>query len=418
MDKKILTFAVFLLVTTHLAAKSTLQELTERQNFLAELLVRIQTETVLNHEANKRMTSCLSGVRKSPDCQIARTQVFEQFPEVVREARLHLAMGYRDGVFSGGFFKVNSRLHALGTYKDIKWFRLTPQEDKVAHSLMDRYIREARAEAAKNPKIGSSGPKYERFLGLAVRKRRVAHLQLYKDLISQIILLQYVQEDQVNKQILGDAFGSLMDRSTKELNTISKAARIAEGWIQERRDCAETVDYQMRNPSGSPIFMIAACIQTPPELLSLLDYRAAVEGLLIDYPQFEKVVESFHTERKARAILTVSLVALPTLVISTMAPPLIAISANVAAGGLALLTEQNNYNKIRRRELSKVVNPTGNVDWEALKNGRLSRNISAALIPFVGAGKYVSPLLKNATSPAARYITGMVKFKYFRFASR
>ena len=137
----------------------------------------------------------------------------------------------------------------------------------------------------------------------------------------------------------------------------------------------------------------------------------------MDYPQFSPVLKSLRSEKTARAIMTGAIIALPTLTICILAPPMIAITAGAAAGGLSFLMEQNNYNQVRRRELSKVVNPDANVDWEALKMGRLSRNISAVLVPFFGAGKYVSPLFKSG-APAAKYMIGLTKFKNFRFARK
>jgi hypothetical protein len=415
--KLLVAFTTFLSLSS-VWCNSTLQELTERQNFLTELLVRIQTETILNHESNSRITACQNKNNRSADCEIARNQVFAPFPEVVNQARLHLALGYRDGFFGGSFTKLNSGLGPLGTYKDVSWEKLTANEEKIAQAVMDKYIAEGRTEARKNPKVGSVGSKHERFVQLYVRTKRMAHLQLYKDLLSQIVLLQYMSDERVNSQTLGNAFAKLMERSRKEVNQLSRTARIAENWIKTRNSCAETIDYQLRNPSvHGGILSMSYCIQTPSALLSLLDYKGAVDGLVMDYPQFAKVAKSLRSEKTARAIVTGAFIVLPTLAVCILAPPMIAVTAGAAAGGLSLLLEHNNYNQIRRRELSKVVNPEANVDWEALKMGRLSRNISAVLLPFFGAGKYISPMFKSG-APAARYMIGLTKFKNYRFTKK
>lgn len=407
-------FSVFILTLsmTAVAAESTLQELTKRQNFLTEVLIRVQTEAILNHEAVKRIVGCMNRTKKTPDCEIARAQVLAPFPQIVSEARLHLAMGYRDGLFAGGFSRINSKLSPLGTYKDIKWEPLTAKEEAVATTLMNRYVAAARAEASKNPKIGQSGAKHERFVNLAVREKRLNHLNVYKNLISHIVLLQYMRDERVNDSTLREAFARLLDRSTKEINTLSKAAVSAENWVKSRVSCAETIDYQLNNPS--PYGGMSYCINTPSSLLSLLDYKAAIDGVILENPSYSKTLKNLQSERTGRSILTAAMIGLPTLAICVLAPPLVAIPVGAASGGLALLDAQNEYNKIRRRELSTVINASGAVDWNALKGGRMARNISVALVPFFGAGKYVSPIMKSATKPAGKYISGMMKLKYYR----
>ena len=103
------------------------------------------------------------------------------------------------------------------------------------------------------------------------------------------------------------------------------------------------------------------------------------------------------------------MIAVPTLAVCIFAPPMVAVPAGALAGGLSLLQAQNDYNQVRRREISRVINENGDVDWDALKNARLMRNVSVVLLPFFGAGRFIGPF---ARATAARtYLSGTVRLK-------
>lgn len=410
-------------------AETILAELTRRQNFMVELLTRIETETILNHEATRSLLNCVSNANnRSERCQAARDTVLAPFPQVVREARVNLALGYRDSVlhpYMGDVYTLNSSLNDLHTYKDVSWSPLTDRERQVIQGVLDGYIRDARAEADRNPKVArQTQAQKERFIRLYVRSKRVAHLEVYKANCSQIVLLQYISGNVVNDQVLRPALTKMLERSAKELETLKAAARAAEFWVKGRRSCAEMMQYKEDHPmmaalmsGGQPEMGIDPCFQAPTALLRLVDYKAAIDGMLVDNPRWQQTLSDFQLERTVRTIETVVLTGVPFLAVCILAPPLVAIPAGAAAGGLALLQSQNEYNQVRRRELSVVVNVAGNVDWQALKDARLNRNISIALLPFFGAGRYVGAGARTVLSATSlRLVRGLSVLKYARFA--
>lgn len=397
---------------TRPARLSTLQELKLRQSAMLELLGRVQMEAILNNQMAIKIRRCLDRNNKSQECVYARAQIIEPFKQVVADARMHLLVGYRDQVRGERFYTLNSSMNNLHTYKETAWKRATTLEIQVATRVLNGWKNKASDEASRNRKISGDRAKQDRYVQLKVRANRVANLNAYKEMLSQIILLQPFNDVTATDQNIRAALDVIVQRSQRELQSLARAARYAETWMKDPESCAETVDYQINNPSftGSPMpAPLAYCINTPSSLASLLDYRGIVAGMSMENALYKKVFESVQSERTARTIGIAALIAIPTLAVCIFAPPLVAIPAGAGAGGLALLQSQHEYNQVKQREISRVINETGDVDWEALKSARLSRNISIVLLPFFGAGRFAGPFLRN--SAAGKYLIGISQLK-------
>lgn len=391
---------------------STLQELKLRQEALLELLGRVQMEAILNHQMSLTIKKCINTANRSAECLHTRAEIIEPFKKVVRDSRMFLLGGYRDKVFGEQFYKLNTSMNNLSTYKETSWAKATPTEITAATNVINKWKREASEEAASKKNVGARGAKHDRFVALKVRQKRVRLLDAYKEILSQIVILQPFSGTTVTNQNLTAALNLIISRSTKELESLKKAARAAENWMENPESCAETVDYQLSNPmaaGGMGMPAIAACVYTPTSLASLMDYKGIVEGLEQENPAYQKVFKSVRSERTARSLGIGAMILIPTLAVCIFAPPLVAVPAGAAAGGLSLLQSQAEYNRVKRREISRVINERGTVDWEALKSARLSRNISIVLLPFFGGGRYVGPFLKN--SAAGKYLLGTSKLK-------
>lgn len=369
-------------------------------------------EAILNHQMSLTIKKCLSPANRTAECIHTRAEIIEPFKKVVRDARMFLLASYRDKIFGEQFFRLNSSLGNLSTYKETAWKKATPQEVQAATNLINKWKREASEEAARMKNVGSRGAKHDRFVGLKVREKRVTLLNSYKEILSQIIILQPFSDATATNQNITSALNLIISRSDKELETLKKAARSAENWMENPESCAETIDYQMSNPSlsgGMGIPVYAACINTPTSLASLMDYKGIVEGMEQENPAFKRVFKSVRSERTARSLGIGAMILIPTLAVCILAPPLVAVPAGAAVGGLSLLQSQADYNRVKRREISRVINERGNADWDALKSARLSRNISIVLLPFFGGGRYVGPFLRN--SSAGKYLLGTAKLK-------
>ena len=395
---------------------NTLQELQMRQAFMVELLARVQMQAILNHQMAISIRNCLVNTRNnSQECQVARESIITPFQQVVADARMFLLMSYRDSVFGENYFRLNTNLANLSTYKDNRWQAASPGEIQVAQRLINEWRKEASGEASRNRNIGSTGPRHNRFVQLKVREKRVHLLEEYKAILSQIVLLQPFTNTAVNPTNLRAALDTIIQNGAAEIETLKRAARYAENWLRDPASCAETVDYQSTHPSVSGdggMAMpapLAYCINTPPALTSLMDYRAIVDGLVTDFPEYQQISRSVTSERTARTLGIAAMIAIPTLAVCIFAPPMVAVPAGALAGGLSLLQAQNDYNQVRRREISRVINENGDVDWDALKNARLMRNVSVVLLPFFGAGRFIGPF---ARATAARtYLSGTVRLK-------
>lgn len=391
---------------------STLQELKLRQEALLELLARVQMEAILNHQMSLTIKKCINAANRSAECVHTRAEIIEPFKKVVRDARIFLLGAYRDRVFGEQYFKLNSSMNNLSTYKEKSWTKATTTEITAATNVINKWKREASEEAATKKNVGARGAKHDRFVALKVREKRVKLLDAYKEILSQIVILQPFTATAVTNQNLSAALDLIISRSTKELESLKKAARAAENWMENPESCAETIDYQMSNPmlaGGMGIPTYAACINTPTSLAALMDYKGIVDGMEQEHPDFQRVFKSVRSERNARALGIGAMLLIPTLAVCVLAPPLVAVPAGAAAGGLALVQSQVEYNRVKRREISRVINERGTVDWDALKTARLSRNISIVLLPFFGGGRYVGPFLKN--SSAGKYLLGTSKLK-------
>ncbi len=391
---------------------STLQELKLRQEALLELLGRVQMEAILNHQMSLTIKKCINTANRSAECLHTRAEIIEPFKKVVRDSRMFLLGAYRDRVFGEQYFKLNTSMSNLSTYKETSWSKATAAEITAASGVINKWKREASEEAARMKNVGSKGAKHDRFVALKVRQKRVNLLDAYKEILSQIVILQPFSGTSVTTQNLTSALNTIISRSTKELESLKKAARIAENWMENPESCAETVDYQLSNPmaaGGMGIPTFAACINTPSSLASLMDYKGIVDGMEQENPAYKRVFKSVRSERNARSLGIGAMLLIPTLAVCVLAPPLVAVPVGAAAGGLSLLQSQVEYNRVKRREISRVINEKGTVDWEALKSARLSRNISVVLLPFFGGGRYVGPFLKN--SSAGKYLLGTAKLK-------
>ena len=410
MRALLLLFCGFLSLQVSAGVKSTAQDLADRQALLVNVLMRVQTEAALNQEATRLILSCLENSKNS-QCPLIRSSILEPFPQVVRDARLHLSLGFRDGLLQGGMTTLNSRLWALGTYKDVWWEALSNEEEKIAQIVLDRSIQRANEKADK--KFSANDPRHDRLVKLSIRHDRQNHLKVYKGLLSQIIFLQYVKGPKITSADMKAALLKMLDRSKKELAMLAKAASAAELWIKRSKACVLEVQYSesfagmMMADASNPI---PECLKTPASLLRLLDYQGFVQGFVFENSQYESVLNQLSSERQARTISNLLTFGLPVVAISFLAPPLVAIPVGGLAGGVGFLIAQNDYNQVRRRELSMVINPAGNVDWAALKEARLMKNVSLFMVPFFGAGSSVTKATK-LSAPVARMMSGMSKIK-------
>jgi hypothetical protein len=410
MKSFLLTLCGLLTLQVSAGVKSTAQDLTDRQDLLVNVLVRVQTEAALNQAATTLILSCLQG-SKNPECPMIKATILDPFPQVVRDARLHLALGYRDSLLPQRMTTPNSRLWSLGTYKDVWWDALSNEEEKIAQIVLDRSHERAQNKAIK--KFSPNDPRYDRLIKLAVRHDRQNHLNVYKGLLSQIVFLQYVKGSKITAADMKVALEKMLDRSQKELSMLSKAARAAELWTKSSRACvlevkqSETmVGMMMADPSNP----IPRCIQTPSALLRLLDYQGFVQGFVFENPQYQAVLKQLSEERQIRTISNLLTFGLPVIAVSFFAPPLVAIPAGGLAGGIGFLMAQNDYNQVRRRELSMVINAAGNVDWSALKEARLMKNVSLFMVPFFGAGSSINKAVK-LSAPVSKMMSGMARLK-------
>lgn len=418
MNKLLLSALVLLISFAALAQRgrqSTLAELRQRQHFMVELLARVQMQAILNHQMALSIRNCHINPRNnSEECRIVRETMLTPFRQVVADARMFLLLGYRDSVFGERYYNLNTGMSDLGTYKDRSWSDATSVETNAASGLLDRWVTQFSGEASRNRRLATRDQRV-RYTYLKVRQMRVQMLEEYKAILSQIVLLQPFTASSVNPTNLRAALDTIVQRGAAELDTLKRAARIAENWMRDPVSCAQTIDYQTRNPSVSGDAGMALptplsyCIQTPPQLSALLDYRSIVEGLVTDFPEYQRVARSVESERTARSLGMAAMIAIPTLAVCIFAPPLVAIPAGAVAGGVALLQSQGDYNRVRNREISRVVNEAGDVDWEALKSARLMRNISVVLLPFFGAGRYIGPFARATAS--RNYLQGSIRLK-------
>lgn len=398
---------------------STLTDLRHRQAFILELLARVQMQAILNHQMALSIRHCHVNSRDtSEECALVRKTILTPFVQVVADARRALLLGFRDGLAEGNVFKIYDGVGGmwnLGTYKDVDWVNATPVETKAAQETISRWRSQARSEASRNANIGSNGPRHERFVKLKVREKRVDSLEEYKAILSQIVLLQPFSAATVTRSNVRAALDVIVQRGSEELQTLKRAARIAEVWMRDPESCAETVDGQSAHRSvsgGGGMAMpsaLADCIQTPTQLSALLDYRSIVQGIVTDVPSFARVAQSMERVRTARSLLTGAMIAFPTLAVCFFAAPIVAVPVGGASGMVSFLQSQSDYNRVRRRELSRIVNEAGDVDWDALKSARLMRNVNVVLLPFFGAGRYIGPFAR--ASAARTYLQGTLRLQ-------
>lgn len=405
----IVSIVFTLTLAAHATGLATLHELRLRQSFIVELLARAQFETILNHRILLSNRRCLANPRNtSEECALVRQQM-SYFPRVVAEARMSLLLGYQDQVIGRDNFSVlNWGLDDLGTYKDRRWSPATLPEIHSAEAIKSRWEREAEAESSRYHRLTQA--QRRRMAGLILRSRRVQRLADYKSLTSTILLLQPFASPTVTTANIRSAVDDLVRRSTRELARLREAAVLAERWVAQARSCAETVDYQLAHPTEAMTYgLMPSCIHTPGALADLIDYRAAVDGIIVEFPGFRRALTTISNERTARQISSAFLLAAPTMALCFLAPPIVSVPVGAIAGGLSLLASQQDYNRVRDRELGRMVDLNQEVDWEELKSAQLGRNLDVLLLPMFGGVHSAGAITRSA--PVRSYLSSLARLK-------
>ncbi len=379
-------------------------ELSKKMNVMVSLLERAEAGAIINYESSQKIANCY-GIRTNAECKQINEMIFDPFPQVIAEARMHLAFSHRDGFFEKNMLKLNSGLDSLHTFKDKKWKPLDQQEIAAAQKILDAMIKEAKDKISA--KFGPQHPKFNYYVELEVRQKRNRHFEIYKILLSQIVILQFVEGRVMTPEMIRTTLKTIVTRGKKEVDELKKAAHQTEKWVKSLDSCVETLNYQLTH---TRVDGFSVCDSTPSALEKLLDYTAIVDGLLLEAPEYESVVKRIRAERTTKQIGLAVITILPLLAASAISPPLVAIPLALMSGGATFVSSQMELNRVKDREFSQVTNAAGNVDWDALKSARLNRTMSFALMPFVGGSKLTKIVLNRN---AQKMISGLNKAKLF-----
>jgi len=82
---------------------------------------------------------------------------------------------------------------------------------------------------------------------------------------------------------------------------------------------------------------------------------------------------------------------------------------------MMVITSNAEFNRLRQRELDVAISPLRDIDWQALKMGRMARNLSyLGLVPLVSTGRAVARATGFSSPTLGRIINGLTKMKYLR----
>ncbi|MEK7357233.1 MAG: hypothetical protein AAB250_12340 [Bdellovibrionota bacterium] len=392
----------------------SLQEILVRGGFLLDAIDVIDYQLQNHQELAELFEQCPSRRTLDDECQLA-VSVLRSLPQVVREARQHLALGYRDRVtqkfskdVSERIYKVNAELKDLGTIKAASWVALSPSEAAQAQASLGMLIARGGALAAKlHP---NDAAKSENFIRLYVHRERREHLQAYSLILSQLPILQYLTRATLPSGDVRAALATIKENLAAERKLNRQRRTILNRWLAGAGTCADDVELA-KDPMIAAFSQagLPACINVPSKLFALLDYTSVVKGLAAASPRAKKALSDLQFERTARLLTTFAIVMPVTIVVFVVAPPLIAVGLGVAGTAHAIHSANRDVKRAERQEFVRVLDPGGEADVSNVKFARHNRIATYVVAPLVFGGLAGSGVRK--LSPVALAAIKSTRFK-------
>ncbi len=371
----------------------------QTKDFFIELQTRIQARAQSNLDLTNNIIRCFripKAEAGTQDCQETRSWINPtQFPTSasnpqeslayqIRLARMHLALADSNpGLYDS--MTPNTSLETYG-FKTIPWNSLSATETQGAQdylnqykenfksihhlteqqfqSLLKPYDRSAlEGQVYANPMNVSDLENRHRILQSELNRQftrvRNQHLNVYRGILSQYPILNYLSSDNPSVTEVVTAANRIKSNAEKELNIIKQQGEYLKNFTGQR---------------------------FTNDTLNLLDYESIVEEVLMDRPEFCAVATTAQATRDKRDLKGALIVA-PLLAVCFLAPPLTGAVIGVGMGTAFAISSYTDYKSQQQAAYAAPLNDGSlKADQYTVDASRTRLFKNLAMIPVSGIG--------------------------------
>lgn len=301
----------------------------------------------------KAVEDCLAKPFKPAQCPTNFSEIVRDwkaaFLKEVAGARMDLALSqnakdYGTLLTRSAEQTLNFSLDARGTQKETSWKSLSKPERESAVEILEQYISEAKAQASKSHKPGSS--EYIKFVNDAVLGARLKNGYNYLNTISRMPLLQFMESESPSDQEILNAVKTMRSHISTDLNSVKALLQTTNQThhVVQRLGGLEPIKYPIR--------------EIDPKVLGLLDYSTQLEKVLMENPKFCGLATSlFYTKenRKLGNDLAIGIpLAVTAIAVPFFTPWVIGAGVGALVGSVAVIESKLNRDEAAHRFMTVV----------------------------------------------------------------